>query len=88
MGKLALASAAVLLLGLLAGTGAFGFRAVQLSSQLNQLEEEIAAAVLTSFPDVNAEKLDEPSMALAIMQEQTLATTGRVDALGGSWKFM
>ena len=72
--------AAVLLIML--GIGWFGVRVVSLNAEVAQVESDIADAVVATFPDVNRDKLDDPSMAVAIMQEKTLETTTWVDTLG------
>lgn len=67
---------------MVAGMGFFGYRYVSLSAELSGLETELAESVLAAFPDVDPDKVDDPSMAMAIMQEKTLAVTTRVDSLG------
>lgn len=67
---------------MMAGVGLFGVRMVQLNQRVGELDQEIAAAVMETFPDVSPDRLDDSSMALAIMQERTLETTSRVDTLG------
>lgn len=72
------AAAAAMLLGI----GWFAVRSVQLSAAQSQAQADIAAAVVKTFPDVDASRLKDGSTALAIMQERTAATTARVDLLG------
>lgn len=68
---------------LLAGTGMFVVRAVQLERQLSALDAEIAQAVADTFPgEIDPEKVDSASKALAIMTEKSLEVTTRVDTLG------
>ena len=75
--------AAVLFLFLfVAGFGWFLVRHNTLSSDIANAENELQEAVLEAFPDTNPDRLTDASMALAIVQERTLETTSRVDALG------
>lgn len=68
---------------LLAGTGMFVVRAVQLERQLSALDAEIAQAVADTFPgEIDPAKVDSTSKALAIMTEKSLEVTTRVEALG------
>jgi Tfp pilus assembly PilM family ATPase len=53
----------------------------RLAGRLDDVEEQIAGVVASTFPDVDPDKLDDSSMAVAIMQERALATTTRVEAL-------
>jgi Tfp pilus assembly PilM family ATPase len=72
------AAAAVVLLGVVG----FAARSIQLTAAQSQAQADIAAAVVKTFPDVDAGRLKDGSTALAIMQERTAATTARVDLLG------
>jgi type IV pilus assembly protein PilM len=65
-----------------AGIGWFAFRVAALNAEVAGVEDEIAEAVVAVFPDVDRGKLDDPSMAVAIMQEKTLETTAWVETLG------
>ena len=73
--------AAVVLLVL--GTGWFTVRYMQLSSDLSEVEAQISSTVAAAFPeDVPADRVLDPSTALAIMQEKSLESSARVEALG------
>ncbi len=74
----AIAAAALMLLGV----GWSGWRYISVSSQLAAVNERIGATVIESFPDISADRVKEPSTALAIMQERTTETTTRVEVLG------
>ena len=74
----AIAAAAMLILGV----GWFAYQMHALSAEKITLETDIATVVLEAFPDVDPGKLTSASMAFAIMQEKTIETTSRVDALG------
>ena len=64
--------------------GMFGYRTWELRHQLADIEARITATVLETFPgEVEPDRVKDPTMAIAIMQEKTLATAARVDALGG-----
>ncbi len=65
-----------------AGIGWFAWNLAALNAEMASVEDEIADAVLATFPDVSRDKLDDPSMAVAIMQEKTLETTAWVETLG------
>ncbi len=52
--------------------------------RLTDLDGKIRDVVTTTFPDVTADRLTSPSVAVGIMQEKVLATTSRVDALGST----
>lgn len=52
--------------------------------RLAELDGKVRDVVTTTFPDVDAERLTSPSIAVGIMQEKVLATTSRVDALGST----
>ena len=68
---------------LLAGTGMFVVRAVQLERQLSALDAEIAQAVVDTFPgEIELDQVDSSGKALAIMTEKSLEVTTRVEALG------
>jgi type IV pilus assembly protein PilM len=73
-----MALAATFLMGLLL----FGYKTWSFNRQMEQLDADIAAAVLATFPDAEASRLKDPSMAKAIMQEKTTATATRVANLG------
>ncbi len=76
-------SAAALALLMLGGIGWFGWQVVRLNAEVSALEGQIAEQVVGTFPDVSRSRVDgDASMALAIMQERTMATTAQVDALG------
>ncbi len=53
-------------------------------SRLHELDDKIKSTVTTTFPDITADKLTSPSIAVALMQEKVAATTARVDALGST----
>jgi Tfp pilus assembly PilM family ATPase len=71
-------------LALLAGITLFGVRVYDGNKRLDELDSQIASVVTTAFPDVSADKVAEPSMALAIMTERSAETQKRVDALGAT----
>ncbi len=73
-----LAAAALVALGI----GWFGFSVASLNAEISSVEDEIAESVLATFPDVPADRVSDPSMAVAIMQEKTLETTTWVETLG------
>ena len=52
--------------------------------RLTELDGKIRDVVTSTFPDVAADKLTTPSMAMGIMQEKVAATAARVDALGST----
>ena len=52
--------------------------------RLTELDGKIRDVVTSTFPDVPADKLSSPSMAMGIMQEKVAATAARVDALGST----
>ena len=52
--------------------------------RLTELDGKIRDVVTSTFPDVSADKLTTPSMAMGIMQEKVAATAARVDALGST----
>jgi len=82
LGNIAKYAAVAAVLLMFVGMAAFVMRVVQLNQQAADLDEQIAAAVLETFPDIEPERLEDTTMALAIMQERTLETTLRVDTLG------
>lgn len=84
MWRVVLGSAAVASLGFVGLLAMFGVQLYDANARLAELDEKIIAAVTGTFPDVDASRLGEPSMALAIMQEKTAETTARVDALGAT----
>ncbi len=68
---------------LLAGTGMFLLRSVQLNAEVDRLDQEIAAVVLETFPgEVSPDRIRTPSDAMAIMTEKALEVTTRVETLG------
>ncbi len=66
---------------LLAATGFFTYRTVTLNSELAAVESQVADAVVAAFPDVNRDKVSNPSMAQAIMTEKTAETASRQAAI-------
>ncbi len=68
----------------LGGFVLFGLKVHDANSRLSELDARMAGIVTDAFPEVSADKVAEPSMALAIMQEKTGETTKRVDALGST----
>ncbi len=66
---------------LLAGTVVFVVQHHRLATRLHAIEAQITEVVAGTFPDVEPSRLEDPSMAVAVMQERALATTSRVDAL-------
>ncbi|MFH1469708.1 MAG: type II secretion system protein GspL [Pseudomonadota bacterium] len=55
-----------------------------LSGEISEVESRIATEVAATFPDADPRQLQDPSMAVAIMQEGTLGTAQRVEALKAS----
>lgn len=66
------------------GTGLFALRTVQYQSEIGAVEEQIAASLLETFPDVSEDKANDPTMARAIMLEKTTEVVEKVDALGAT----
>jgi hypothetical protein len=69
---------------MIAAVTLFTVQYVDARQRLDELDEKIAGVVTATFPDVSADRVTEPSMALAIMQEKTAATAARVEALGAT----
>jgi general secretion pathway protein L len=55
-----------------------------LSGEIGAVEDEIGAVVAETFPEADPKVLGDPSMAVAIMQEGTLSTAQKVEALKSS----
>jgi Tfp pilus assembly PilM family ATPase len=53
-----------------------------LNSEIDALDDQISKSVTSTFPDVDPDKVRDPTMAVAIMLEKTLATSAQVEALG------
>lgn len=56
----------------------------QLNAEISGIEDQIAEVVGETFPETSAKVLEDPSMAVAIMQEETLSTAQEVELLQGS----
>ncbi len=56
----------------------------RISSDIGQVEGQIGEVVVATFPDTSPKLLDDSTMAVAVMQEGTLATTQKVEALRAS----
>lgn len=69
---------------LFAGGVMFGLSVRDLHGRMDELDSKIAAAVTSNFPDVSADQVAEPSMALAIMTEKVSAAKARVESLGAT----
>ncbi len=54
------------------------------SGEIGDVEEQIAQVVAETFPEADPRVLEDPSMAVAIMQEGTLSTSQKVEALKAS----
>ncbi|MDP6933440.1 MAG: pilus assembly protein PilM [Myxococcota bacterium] len=68
---------------MLVGMGVFIWQSHQISRQIDDLEQQIGTTVLEAFPDqFTDEQVSDPTMALALMQEEATATSTRVEALG------
>jgi Tfp pilus assembly PilM family ATPase len=80
MGAAALGST----LAMVAGLTLFAVQLYDANQRLDALDAQIVDVVTGTFPDVGADRLAEPSMALAIMQERSAETTRRVEALGAT----
>jgi hypothetical protein len=55
-----------------------------LTSEIETVEAQIGAVVADTFPEADPKVLRDPSMAVAIMQEGTLSTSQKVQALKAS----
>ncbi len=77
------ALAGLMLLSLV-GAGWFGFAVADRTAQAAELEDDIVAELGELFPEVNAEKGRDPSMARAIVVEKTTAVEERVELLGAT----
>jgi len=55
-----------------------------LNGEITAVEGEIGQVVGDTFPDADPKLLDDPTMAVAIMQEGTLSTAQKVEALKAS----
>ncbi|MFT4979415.1 MAG: cell division ATPase FtsA, partial [Myxococcota bacterium] len=73
-----LAAMAILVLG----TGWFGYRYVQLSADLAEAESLITSEVQAAFPEMGESGARDPARAVAVVAEETLAATTRVESLG------
>lgn len=71
-------------LAMVAGLTLFAVQLYDANQRLDALDAKIVDVVTGTFPDVGADRLGEPSMALAIMQERSAETTRRVEALGAT----
>lgn len=68
---------------MLAGTVMFGVRANQLENRIEELDAQIAAAMVEALPgEIDPATIDSPKKALAIMAEKTAEAQTRVDELG------
>lgn len=67
-----------------AGLVLFGVRLWDTQSRLGDLEAQIAEAATSALPDVPADRLAEPGMALALLKESVTETQTRVEALGAT----
>lgn len=67
---------------LVVGGGVFGLRYAQYQTTLAGLEEQIASTVSEAVPDISIDRVREPAMAKAVMQEKALDAATRADALG------
>lgn len=64
------------------GTGLFGWKTYQIKREIAEVEAKIVAAAQRALPDLPPEKVEDPTKALAALQEKTLELSLRVDALG------
>ncbi len=62
----------------------FGVQLYDANQRLDELDGQIVEVVTGSFPDIGADRLTEPSMAVAIMQERVGETTRKMEALGAT----
>lgn len=69
---------------LIGGVVVFALERQELSGEVESLDEQISQQVLETFPDTDPSMVEDPSMAVAIMQEQSMGTTTRVDVLGSA----
>lgn len=74
--------AAAAVAAVFAGGVMFALSVNDLYGRLREVDDRIAATVTTSFPEVSASQVEQPSMAVAIMQEKAGAAHARVEALG------
>jgi len=80
---LALASAALILVGFLGGIGMFGYHYKQAHARLKQLDVQLAEAVALATGDPSAAaSFESPDDALLALQMQTVEASGRIDLLG------
>lgn len=82
--NVALAGVGATALLVLGGFVLFGLKVHDANARLAELDGKMASIVTDAFPEISADKVSEPSMALAIMQEKTGETTKRVEALGST----
>lgn len=68
---------------MLAGVGYFGWQYAQLQAQIAEAEQTLAETVQRAVPEADPDRLKDPSMATAIMNEKAQETSARVEALGG-----
>lgn len=71
-------------IAVVAATVLFVTQYTDAQSRLDELDGKIADVVTSTFPDVTADRITSPSIAMGIMQEKVLATSSRVDALGST----
>lgn len=69
---------------LVAAIALFTVQYTDATGRMAELDGKIKDVVMATFPDVTADKLTSPSMAVGIMQEKVTATTTRVEALGST----
>lgn len=67
---------------LVVGGGGFLTRYLQFQQAIAGLEQQIASTVTEALPELDPERVAEPSMAKAVMQEQALDAATRAQALG------
>jgi len=80
---LALASAALLLVGLVGGVGMFGYSYKEAHTQLKELDIQLSEAVALATGDPSiAAAFESPDDALLALQMQTVEASGRIDLLG------
>lgn len=71
-------------LAVVAGVTLFGVQLYDANQRLAELDEKVVAAVTEAFPDVSADRLDDSSMAVAIVQERAGETTRKMEVLGAT----
>ena len=67
---------------LVLGLGWFGFRYVDLSSQINDRNEKIVSEIQEAMPEISAELLTDADMAYSILQSDVVDSSEKMSKLG------